>query len=184
MGLLQHHAMNLFHPEHFPAIARRLANHQEGELEATALCPDGRVLELRIQFEPVLFHSRPLRLVLLQDVTATRHSQDRLQQSAIVFENASEGILVTDDQGHITGANRAFTRITGYTEVEVLGKTPRLLHSGRPGDRILRGHVAGSCESRGSGGGRPGIDARTASCSWCSRPSPRCPATGAGPSTT
>jgi diguanylate cyclase (GGDEF)-like protein/PAS domain S-box-containing protein len=131
--LLQHHAMNLFHPEHFPAIAHQLANHQEGELEATALCRDGRVLELRMQFEPVVFRGLPLRLVLLHDVTESRHSQDRLQQSAIVFENASEGILLTDEQGRITGVNRAFTRITGYTEAEVLGKTPRVLQSGHQG---------------------------------------------------
>jgi len=129
--LLKRHAMNLFHPDHFQQIAHRLGNNEEGVMEATALCQDGRGLELRIQFEPVVFRARPLRLVLLQDQTERRHSQDRLQQAAVVFENASEGILIADEQGRITGVNRAFSEIAGYTEAEVLGKTPRMLQSGR-----------------------------------------------------
>ncbi len=51
--------------------------------------------------------------------------------ASAVFLHASEGILVTDAQGYIIEVNPAFTRITGYARDEVLGRTPRMLGSGR-----------------------------------------------------
>jgi diguanylate cyclase (GGDEF)-like protein/PAS domain S-box-containing protein len=48
-----------------------------------------------------------------------------------LYARSTNGILVTDAWGTILSANPAFTKITGYTEAEVLGKTPRLLSSGR-----------------------------------------------------
>lgn len=55
---------------------------------------------------------------------------DELRIAATAFE-AQEGILVTDAQSNILRVNRAFTAITGYREDEVVGKTPRILNSGR-----------------------------------------------------
>jgi diguanylate cyclase (GGDEF)-like protein/PAS domain S-box-containing protein len=48
-----------------------------------------------------------------------------------VFAHIREGILVTDGDGKILDASPAFTRLTGYSRTEVLGKNPRLLQSGR-----------------------------------------------------
>ena len=38
--------------------------------------------------------------------------------------------MITDLQQRITAVNRAFTTITGYSEAEALGQSPRLLASG------------------------------------------------------
>lgn len=48
-----------------------------------------------------------------------------------VFENALEGICITDRDGSIIAVNPAFTTITGYGEEEVLGKNPSVLKSDR-----------------------------------------------------
>ena len=58
-------------------------------------------------------------------------AQQRLRLHATVFENAQEGITLTAPDQTILDVNPAFTRITGYTREEVIGKTPRLLQSGR-----------------------------------------------------
>lgn len=55
------------------------------------------------------------------------------QLAASVFQNAREGIMVTDPDGSITDVNPAFTQITGYSREEVMGQNPRLLKSGRQG---------------------------------------------------
>jgi diguanylate cyclase (GGDEF)-like protein/PAS domain S-box-containing protein len=68
---------------------------------------------------------------VVTDVTAQRQVEEVLRQSAAVFENTADGILVTDPQERILAVNPAFTRITGYTAAEVVGRTPRLFHSGR-----------------------------------------------------
>jgi len=62
-----------------------------------------------------------------------RQAEKRLRQTASVFDNASEGILITEPEGHIIDVNAAFTRITGYRREEVIGHTPAMLKSGRHG---------------------------------------------------
>ena len=57
----------------------------------------------------------------------------RLRQSATVFESTAEGVTITDPDERIVAVNPAFTTITGYTEQEVLGDTPRALASGLQG---------------------------------------------------
>lgn len=61
-----------------------------------------------------------------------------LRRSATVFEHSAEGIIITDPQTQIVAVNDAFTRITGYTESEVLGQTPRMLSSGLQGADFYR----------------------------------------------
>ncbi|RQH04990.1 putative bifunctional diguanylate cyclase/phosphodiesterase [Paraburkholderia dinghuensis] len=49
--------------------------------------------------------------------------------AAKVFHKTIEGIVVTDAHGCIESVNPAFTQITGYSEEEVIGKTPRVWKS-------------------------------------------------------
>ncbi|WP_162634945.1 diguanylate cyclase domain-containing protein [Pseudomonas putida] len=48
-----------------------------------------------------------------------------------VFNSTRDGVIITDRSGCITKVNPAFTRMTGYTEAEVLGRNPSLWSSGR-----------------------------------------------------
>ena len=65
------------------------------------------------------------------DMTQQRKNEDSLRQAAAVFDATQEGVLVTDIQQKIVHCNPAFTRITGYSEAEILGQSPSLLKSGR-----------------------------------------------------
>ncbi|MCQ6277718.1 nitrate/nitrite transporter [Bacillus sp. EB600] len=56
--------------------------------------------------------------------------QDKLNISAKIIDYTDEGICITDTNGIIQKVNSAFTRITGYHEEEVIGKTPSVLQSG------------------------------------------------------
>ncbi len=46
-------------------------------------------------------------------------------------EDAPNGFLITDSNGFITYTNKAFSTITGYPASEAIGKTPRILSSGK-----------------------------------------------------
>jgi NNP family nitrate/nitrite transporter-like MFS transporter len=56
--------------------------------------------------------------------------QEKLDLSSKILEHAVDGICVTDAFGIIQRVNPAFTRITGYSQEEVIGKTPSVLQSG------------------------------------------------------
>ncbi|CAG7641628.1 hypothetical protein PAESOLCIP111_04252 [Paenibacillus solanacearum] len=57
--------------------------------------------------------------------------QDRLALATNIVENTVEGIMITDVKGIIQSVNASFTRLTGYTSEEAVGKTANLLKSGK-----------------------------------------------------
>ncbi|MDH4286942.1 MAG: EAL domain-containing protein, partial [Gallionella sp.] len=65
------------------------------------------------------------------DVTDQKHAEDQLRLAARVFDRAGEGVIITDPNQIILTVNGAFTRMTGYTAEEAIGKTPSLLSSGK-----------------------------------------------------
>ncbi|QUW21031.1 MFS transporter [Sporosarcina sp. Marseille-Q4063] len=56
---------------------------------------------------------------------------DRLHVAADVFDSTGQGIVVTDPTGTIEKVNPAFTRLTGFTEEEVIGRNPNFRSTGR-----------------------------------------------------
>jgi diguanylate cyclase (GGDEF)-like protein/PAS domain S-box-containing protein len=74
----------------------------------------------------------------VQDITEQKRAELRLRQAATVFENTSEGVMITGPDLRIAAVNQAFTRITGYSEDEVRGREPNILRSGRHADDYYR----------------------------------------------
>ena len=75
---------------------------------------------------------KPIRSIgTVQDITKQHEEEMQLLQYATVFKNLGEGIMITDDKSNITAVNPAFTKITGYSQEEVLEKNPKILSSGQ-----------------------------------------------------
>ncbi|WP_240620295.1 EAL and GGDEF domain-containing protein [Peribacillus acanthi] len=69
-------------------------------------------------------------LVYMKDITDLKKKTVDLQLTNKIFENTSEGVLITDARGKILSVNPAFQIVTGYSEEEVIGKNPSMLQSG------------------------------------------------------
>lgn len=71
--------------------------------------------------------------VYARDVTAKKQEEERLRLLETVITNSNDAVLITEAEPingvgpRILFVNEAFTRMTGYTAAEVIGKTPRLL---------------------------------------------------------
>jgi len=48
-----------------------------------------------------------------------------------VIQAMPDGVVLTDPQGSIMAVNDVFCAVTGYARAEVVGRNPRILHSGR-----------------------------------------------------
>lgn len=83
----------------------------------------------------VLIYVSRVRLLDFIGVGARMRGEDRerLRMAAAVFDSTLEGVLVTDRHGLIVHVNRAFMRITGYQQDEVIGQRPNKFKSGRHG---------------------------------------------------
>lgn len=64
------------------------------------------------------------------DISNRRRAEEKLRQTAKVLENSADAICITDASTRIIVVNKAFTKITGYQEQEVLGKQVNMLKSG------------------------------------------------------
>ncbi len=73
---------------------------------------------------------QPLCYAILRDISRRKEMERRLELSSRVFTSTRDGILITDARNRILQVNDAFVRMTGYTEEELVGHTPRVLQSG------------------------------------------------------
>lgn len=92
---------------------------------------DGQIRLCELSARPLPIAGVDCMLTIARDITERHLMQEKLQLAATVFENTAEGVLITDIDQHISAVNRAFSEITGYSEFEALGQTPRLLASGQ-----------------------------------------------------
>jgi diguanylate cyclase (GGDEF)-like protein/PAS domain S-box-containing protein len=56
------------------------------------------------------------------DVSERRQAEEKLRLSATVLEHIADGVMVIDAHGMIMATNPAYTRITGYSEAEAVGR--------------------------------------------------------------
>ncbi len=114
--------------------------------------PDGKHIELRLldmQKNPIyielsgrlikkeagasLDFNQDCLLVNIIAIGERKKMEEQLELAAKVFEHSQEGILITSPDTTILKINLAFTAVTGYKPAEVIGRTPKILSSGRQG---------------------------------------------------
>ncbi len=67
---------------------------------------------------------------MMTDVTEELQANEKLNLAASVFANSQEGIIITNPDGLIIDTNPSFSKITGFSREEALGRSPKLLSSG------------------------------------------------------
>ncbi|MBP8285218.1 MAG: EAL domain-containing protein [Rhodoferax sp.] len=73
------------------------------------------------------------------DITVLKEQQRQQLLSETVFMASQEAIIITDAAGAIVRINPAFTRQTGFSADAVLGRSPRLLRSGKHSPDFYKG---------------------------------------------
>jgi diguanylate cyclase (GGDEF)-like protein/PAS domain S-box-containing protein len=67
-----------------------------------------------------------------------KQSEAQLHLASKVFEQSNEGIAITDANRRMILVNRAFTEISGYSQAEALGQSPKMLSSGHHSQEFYR----------------------------------------------
>ena len=118
-------------PGSCPAGLRASATGKPRELALRLVDRDGRMRQLKTRLQPV-----DGKVVLVsQDVTELRESEEKLLLAAHALEGMTEAIMITAADGTVLTVNRAFCQITGYAREEVLGQSERSVRSGlQPAD--------------------------------------------------
>jgi diguanylate cyclase (GGDEF)-like protein/PAS domain S-box-containing protein len=126
-----------------------LAGFQQAMADAIATMQDFEY-EIRVlrggETRWLLIEARPNRQAngdivwdgMQYDNTERRQADEHRRLTASVFTDTHEGIVITDPEACIVEVNDAFSRITGYSREEVLGKNPATLKSGHQGSEFYQ----------------------------------------------
>ena len=74
----------------------------------------------------------------LSEIPQGLSSHDRMRLHARIIEETDQCIMITDTEDIIVSVNAAFTRVTGYSAEEAIGRTPDLLRSGAHDESFRR----------------------------------------------
>lgn len=85
------------------------------------------VYEQHLSYVP---ESNTLRIYAF-DITERKLVEEKLRRSARALESAMEAVMITDTEGIIVSVNAAFSKITGYSAEEIIGKNRQMLFTRR-----------------------------------------------------
>lgn len=76
---------------------------------------------------------------IVSDITERKRIEAERERLMAAIEQAGEVVIITDLEANIQYVNPAFEKVTGYTREESIGKTPRILKSGKQDEAFYRG---------------------------------------------
>ena len=109
------------------------------DYETVRVRKDGQRIDISLTMSPVKDAAGQIigASGIGRDITERKQAEEALRIAAITFQT-QEGIMITDRGARIERVNRAFTKLTGYSADEVIGRTPALLKSGRHDQQFYR----------------------------------------------
>ncbi|MFZ5722167.1 MAG: putative bifunctional diguanylate cyclase/phosphodiesterase [Pseudomonadota bacterium] len=123
------HLQPLVHPDDYPRIRQAMIAHLKGRTERYHMVyrtrhknGSWRWVEDNGRGVAKDDHGVVLRMIgTRRDVTTQRAGEEQLRLAATVFDSATEGIYIFGRDLRLVKVNAMFTRITGWTEEEVVG---------------------------------------------------------------
>ncbi len=85
---------------------------------------------LLVSAEPLPGEARQV-LCVFHDITKLKATEARLALQSAALAATANSVVITNAQGEIEWVNPAFTRATGYSFEEAVGRNPRILKSGQ-----------------------------------------------------
>ncbi|RPE74858.1 EAL domain-containing protein [Vulcaniibacterium tengchongense] len=144
------------HPDDRPQVMARLREHLRGASprflsEHRVRDREGRWIWVRARGRVVErdAQGRALRVAgTARDVTANRSAERDRRIAAQVLNSMAEAVAVFDREFRFVSVNPAFTRMTGYTDAEVIGQPTRILDSDQH-DPAFYQHVRSELQRNG-----------------------------------
>jgi diguanylate cyclase (GGDEF)-like protein/PAS domain S-box-containing protein len=138
----------------FTAIAALQLSEDRTELparfEATLKTHDGTLVPVSLSAVPMPGRGPEASAIvcIAQDLRERIAADQHQRQTAVVFENTQEGVVLTDAARNIVTVNPAFVEITGYSRAEVEGRALGLLWA-KQHQRELTARIWSAVETRG-----------------------------------
>ena len=129
------------HPKSLPQVMefyrRRVAGqHAPPVYETVLMSRSGEPIHAELNAGLITYEGKPADLVIVRNTTERIRADAEKARLTLAVEQTADSVIITDPTGIIQYVNPAFERMAGYSRAEAMGKTPRLLKSGKQ-DRAL-----------------------------------------------
>lgn len=131
--LINQKILTLIDPDYVDKVSSELAQHPKGNSAKYETIfttkTDDKI--------PIIFSARPLFeneqflgvLAVFIDISRRKKTDELLRKLSRAIEQTADHMIITNSTGLIEYVNPAFTKLTGFTGTDVIGKTPRILKS-------------------------------------------------------
>ena len=85
---------------------------------------DGRRLTVSLSLSKVVLENRTLYTAFIKDVTERKQQEETFALLSLVANETDNSVIITNSRREIEYVNPGFTRLTGYTQDEVIGRKP------------------------------------------------------------
>lgn len=130
--------LDITHPEDLHDQKAQIKDLLDGKanevcMEKRYITKGGQIIWVHLTASPLWKEGQKPEFIMaiIRDISLHKLADEKLVFAHTAFENAIEGISITNADGILMHVNPAFSSITGYSPEEAIGKTPRLLKSER-----------------------------------------------------
>ncbi|MDQ8186428.1 PAS domain S-box protein [Pelagicoccus sp. SDUM812002] len=123
----------------------RYRNPQLAHAQANLHTPDGNVLPISFHLKPNTNLQQPElsgALLFFKDLSQTVTTENQIRLIATALKSIGEGVLITDTNwekgdARILYTNDGFTQITGYSDIEVIGRPISVLNGPATDESVI-----------------------------------------------
>jgi PAS domain S-box-containing protein len=108
-------------------------------IELTAMRADGSTFPVEFALSNTSVDNRQIFIAYIRDISERQQAEAAMRRLSMAVNASPSAIYITDRKGHIEYTNPAFSRITGWSPLDSLGKTPAILKSGHMSREFYRG---------------------------------------------
>ncbi len=91
---------------------------------------NGELRTVEVHSSPISIDNTQILFSIIHDITQRKQAEEELQKLSKAVEQSPAILVITNKKGIIEYVNPMFTKVTGYTAAEALGKNPGILKSG------------------------------------------------------
>lgn len=97
--------------------------------QLNAMRIDGKIFPIEMSLSELWAEGKHVFIAMIRDVSERKRAEETLLKLSRAVERSPAATVITDTNGRFEYVNSKFLEVTGYTQEELIGKTPAIIKS-------------------------------------------------------